>query len=173
MKKEKQLFLEEIKCQVAENPSFIIAQYEKLTANRANDFRRQMAKQGIQFEVVRKRMLAKACQQTGFSLSLQEMQGHIGVLSTVNDPMDAIKAVIKYSDANEKCFQLLAARFEGNMISKEAVEALSKLPSKDQLRSEFLGLLEAPMSQTLAVFEALLSSLVCCVDNKVKKDQGL
>jgi large subunit ribosomal protein L10 len=80
--------------------------------------------------------------------------------------------VTKYSEANEKCLQLLAARFEGHMISQEEVEALSRIPSKDQLRAQFLGLLEAPMSQTLGVIDALLSSLVCCVDNKVKKDQS-
>ncbi len=172
MKKEKQLFLEDIKSHVVANPSFIVAQYKKLTANQANEFRRQMQKQGVQFEVIRKRMLAKACSLAGFTLPLDVLEGHVGVLSTTNDPMDAVKAVLKYSDANEKCFNLLAARLEGQMILGEDVEALSKIPSKDELRAQFLGLLEAPMSQTLAVFEALLSSVVSCVDNKVKKEQG-
>jgi large subunit ribosomal protein L10 len=33
-----------------------------------------------------------------------------------------------------------------------------------------LAVLEAPLSQTLAVMEALLSSVVYCLDNKAKQD---
>lgn len=171
MKREKQLFLDDIKSQFEAQPSFILTQYVKMGANQANDFRRKMAKQGIQFEVMRKRMLVKACEKAGLSVPLDLLSGHIGVLFASNDPIDAVKTVLKYSDENAKCVEVLAARFEGNMISGKDIEALSKIPSKDELRAQFLGLLEAPMSQTLAVFDAILTSVICCVDNKAKKDE--
>ncbi len=49
MKQEKQLLLDEIKDRSQHAPSYLIAQYAKLSANKANEFRRQMAKIGGRF----------------------------------------------------------------------------------------------------------------------------
>lgn len=170
MKQEKQLLLDDIQSQIVSEPSFFIAKYVKLTANRANDFRRQMAKAGVNFEVVRKRVLLKAANSAGVTLTLDTLPGHIGVLFTQNDPIESAKAVLKYSGDNDNCVELLAARVEGHMIGGDDVKQLAKLPSKKEMQAQFLGLLEAPMSQTLAVFEALLTSVVYCVDNKTQQE---
>ena len=170
MKKEKQLLLDDIQTQIAGEPAFFIAQYVKLTANKANQFRREMAKVGVNFEVIRKRVLLKAASSAGIAISLDTLPGHIGVLFTRNDPIETAKAVLKYSSENDNCLELLAGRVEGRMIAAEDVKQLSKLPGKKEMQAQFLGLLEAPMSQTLAVFEALLSSVVYCVDNKIQKE---
>jgi large subunit ribosomal protein L10 len=170
MKNEKQLLLDEIKAQISSKPSFFLAQYSKLTANKANEFRREMAKFGVNFEVVRKRMLLKAAHNCGVTLTLETLKGHIGILSTDNDPVETTKAITKYSDDNNNCLELLVARVEGTMINQTDIKRLSKLPSKNEMRAQFLGLLEAPMSQTLSVFEALLTSVVHCVDNKAQKE---
>lgn len=170
MKKEKQLLLDDMQSQLTSEPVFFVAQYVKLDANKANQFRREMAKVGVNFEVIRKRVLLKAATTAGFALSLDTLPGHIGVLFTHNDPIETAKAVLKYSGDNDNCVELLAGRVEGHMIAADEVKQLAKLPSKKEMQAQFLGLLEAPMSQTLAVFEALLTSVVFCVDNKIQKE---
>ena len=172
MKREKELFLDEISSQVAEKPTFVITQYKKLTANQANKFRREVSKFGANFEVVKKRMLVKASEKIGVTIDEKTLDGHIGVLFTGEDPVEATKAIIDFSKDNDDCFDLVGARVEGALISKEDVHALSKIPPKDQLRAQFLGLLEAPMAETLGVMDALLSSVVYCVDNKINKAEG-
>jgi large subunit ribosomal protein L10 len=62
-------------------------------------------------------------------------------------------------------------QFDGNLYDSDAVEKLSKLPGKDEMRASLLGLFEAPMSQSLAVMEALLTSVIHCVENKRKNDE--
>jgi large subunit ribosomal protein L10 len=52
------------------------------------------------------------------------------------------------------------------MCSASDVEQISKLPGKDEMRSQFLGTLEAPLAQTLSVLEALLTSVMYCLENK-------
>ena len=167
MKKEKQLFLDQISDQVSSSPTFLVTQYAKLTANQANDFRRKMQNVGVSFEVFRKRMLLKAAEKAGVMLSLDMLPGHIGILFIEEDPIEATKAVLKFSDENNKCLELLGAQMEGHLISKEDVQALSKIPSKNVLRAQFLGLLEAPMAETLGVIDALLTSVVHCINNKI------
>lgn len=168
MKHEKQLLLDEIKVRIQESPSYLIAQYAKLTANKANEFRRQMAKIGVDFEVVRKRVLVKAAENAGISLEVDALPGHIGIILPKSDPVEATKAVLQYSSSNENCFQLLGGRVEGLLVDAQDMKRLSELPTKPEMRAQFLGLLEAPMAQTLAVMDALLSSVVYCLDNKSK-----
>lgn len=169
MKHEKQLLLDEIKAQIAQSPSYLLTQYFKLSANKANEFRREMAKIGVNFEVVRKRVLVKAAENAGIALTLDNLPGHIGIIMPKNDPIEATKAVLQYSESHDNCFQLLGGKVEGHLIGLEDMKRLAKLPAKREMQAQFLGLLEAPMSQTLAVMDALLSSVVFCLDNKSKE----
>jgi large subunit ribosomal protein L10 len=50
------------------------------------------------------------------------------------------------------------------------VELISKLPTLLEMRAQFLGLLEAPMTQTLGTIQAMLTSVIYCLDNKAKKE---
>ncbi len=72
----------------------------------------------------------------------------------------------------KKHVEVVGGRFEGKMYTGADVEKLSNLPSKDEMRAQFLSVLEAPMSQTLAVMEALLTSVVYCLDNKSKQEEA-
>ena len=60
----------------------------------------------------------------------------------------------------------MGGRFEGRMYAADQMVKLSTLPSKDEMRAQLLATLEAPMAQTLAVMEAVLSSVVYCLQNK-------
>lgn len=170
MKQEKQLLRDEIKNQLEKSGTFVIAQYSALTANKANEFRRSIAQYGASFEVVRKRVFLKALEQIGIKYDLKSLGGHIGLIFAAKDPVETTKVIRKFSDDNEKVLKLIGGRVEGQLISAQDVERLATLPSKDQMRASFLYLLEAPMAQTLSTMEALLSSVMYCLENKSKKE---
>lgn len=170
MRKEKQLLLDEIKGSLDKHTSFVLMSYSRLEANKANSFRREVAKLGGNVEVVRKRVLIKAAKNAGIDLDLEAMPGHIGLVFAGKEPFETTKYVFKFSEENEKSIAVVGGRFEGKMYSGSDVEKLSKLPSRDEMRAQFLSVLEAPMSHTLAVMEALLASVVYCLDNKCKQE---
>lgn len=173
MKAEKELLKKEIKDKLNQFHSFLVMQYAKLSANAANDFRRQIGKGGGDVEIARKRILIKAAEDVGISLDREQLGGHVGIVFLGDDPIEMTKTVFKFSQERGKAIQVLAGRFEGTLYSGEDVEQLSNLPNKDGMRAQLLGLFEAPMSQTLAVIEALLTSVPHCLENKVKlEDQG-
>lgn len=172
MKAEKELLKQEIRSKFDRYSSFIITQYKGLKANTANDFRRTIGKFGGEFEVVRKRVLIKAAEDAGIQLQLDDLGGHIGLVFLGQDAIESTKTVFKFSQDRDKILQVCGGRFDNQLYSGEDVEKLSKLPSKDEMRAQFLGLLEAPMAQTLAVMDAVLTSVVYCLDNKSKQEGG-
>lgn len=171
MKSEKGLLKKEIKDKFDRFQSFVIMQYAGLNANAANEFRRQMGKAGGDVEVVRKRVLIKAAEDAGIPLDQASLPGHIGIVFLGQDPVETTKMVFKFSQDREKVIQVVGGRFDGQMYTGADVERLSTLPSKDEMRAQFLSVLEAPLSQTLAVFEALLTSVPYCLENKGKQEE--
>jgi large subunit ribosomal protein L10 len=169
MRKEKQLLLDEIKEQIARQSSFVIMQYAGLKANKANSFRGEIAKLGGNVEVVRKRVLINAAKSAGIDFDLEALPGHIGLVFAGQDPLETAKAVFKFSEENEKAVTVVGGRFEGQLFNAADMDKLSKLPSKAEMRAQFLGLLEAPLAQTLGVMDAILASVVYCLDNKSKQ----
>ena len=171
MRKEKQLLLNEVKGQIDRFGSFVIMQYLKLSANKANEFRREVAKIGGNVGVIRKRILIKAAEAAGVVIDVESLPGHIGLVYAKADPIEMTKYVLKFGQDNDKAVNVIGGRFEGQLYNAADVEKLSKLPGKDEMRAQLLSVLEAPMAQTLAVMEALLSSVVYCLDNKSKLEQ--
>lgn len=172
MRQEKQFLLDEVKDQIEQFSSFVIMSYVGLTANSANDFRREIAKSGGSVEVVRKRVLIKAAQAVGIALDLEALPGHIGLVFVGKDPIETTKIVFKFSQDSNQAIQVVGGRFEGQLFSGQDIEALSKLPGKDEMRSQLLSTLEAPMAQTLAVMDAILSSVVYCLENKCQQESS-
>jgi large subunit ribosomal protein L10 len=166
MRPEKQLLLNEIKDKIAGSKAIVIASYKRLEPNAASMFRTNLAKTGGGLEVVKKRVLIKAAQDAGVALDPAQLQGHIAVVFANEDPVQTTKAVFQFCKENEEVLEVLGGRFEGAVCSAQDVEQISKLPSKDEMRAQFLGTLEAPLSQTLSVIEALLTSVMHCLENK-------
>jgi large subunit ribosomal protein L10 len=172
MRKEKQLLLNEVTEQLNQFPSFVIMRYARLSANQASLFRGEIAKVGGTVEVVRKRLLLKAAHVSGIALDLNALEGHIGLVFAGQDPIETTKVVYKFSKANEKAIEVIGGRFDGRLYSGVDVEKLSKLPGKQEMRAQLLAVLEAPMSNTLATMEALLTTLIWCLDNKSKEHKA-
>jgi large subunit ribosomal protein L10 len=166
MRPEKQLLLDEIKDQIDQSTMMVLASYQHMDPNLASQFRIILAQSGGQFEVVRKRILLKAAEAAGFILDLDQMPGHIGIVFTDRDPVQVTKTVYQFAKDHEEVLTIVAGRFEGRICSAGDVEQISKLPGRDEMRAQFLSTLEAPLAQTLAVIDALLTSLPHCLENK-------
>ncbi|NGX31449.1 MAG: 50S ribosomal protein L10 [Chlamydiae bacterium] len=170
MRKDKQLLLDEIKGYVDENSEFVITRYQKMDVTTINDFRRELTKKNAFFEVVKKRILAKALNEAKIQIE-EPLQGHIGVVFTKEDATDSLKTITDFAKGNKnENLELLAGFIDGKSLGKEEMVCLSKLPGKDQLRAQFLGVLSAPMTETLGVMQSLLTSIMILLENKIKKE---
>ena len=172
MRQDKQLLLDEIKDQIVGSDSFVVMRYLKLNANKANQLRKEVGKLGGNIGVMRKRVLIKAAEAAGISLDVKALPGHIGLVYAKNDPLELTKLVVKFGEDNDKSVEVVGGRIDGQLYNAADVNALSKLPGKDEMRAQLLSVFEAPMAQTLAVMDALLSSVVYCLDNKAKAESG-
>lgn len=170
MRAEKQFLLDEIKEKIEGSNGFIVARYRNFTPVKARAFRNEIAEMGGEFEVVKKRVLLKAASKLGIEFEGETFEGHVGVLFVDEDPLPLAKRAVKYGEDNDGALTVLAGRMEGQLMSAEEVVAVAKLPSKDELRAQLVGLLEAPMSQTVGTLNAVLTSVLHCLEAKANKE---
>lgn len=133
MIEEKQLLLDEVKEQIGVNPSFVIMRYEGLKANKAAEFRRDVAKFGGSVGVMRKRILLKAAKEAGIDLDSIDLAGHIGIVYSKEDPTEIVQYVFKFGQDNDKTIAIAGGYIDGQLYQAADVVKLSQLPSKDEM----------------------------------------
>lgn len=170
MREEKQLLLDEIKHKMLGAKALLWTRYQALKPNVSSNFRLQLAKTNGSFSAVRKRLLMKIAQEQGISLTRKMLEGHIGLVFA-EDPIATTKTIINFSKEHGEILEILGGTLEGQIYGAEDIKVLSELPSQDEMRAQFLGLLEAPMAQTLSVMEAILSSVIYCLENKSQEEK--
>lgn len=170
MREEKQLLLDEVKEKIQGSKGFIVTQYQNFNAQSARGFRDAVANANGEFEVVKKRVFVKAAELVGIKLNVSDFEGHIGVIFAKDDPTSLSKVALEYGENNDKSVLVVGGHIDGSLFSGEEVQAIARLPGLPELRSEFLGLLEAPMGQTVGLLQNLLTSVLYCLEEKSNKD---
>ncbi|MDE3045588.1 MAG: 50S ribosomal protein L10 [Verrucomicrobiota bacterium] len=171
MRAEKQFLLDEIKEKIDASTAFLVASYDKLPPNEGWGLRAKLAECGSLLEVVRKRVFVKAALQAGIQIDESLLKGHIGVVFINDlDPMAPAKALMKYSEENAKSVSVVLGKIEGKIVPGADVEALSRLPGRDEMRAQILALFVSPMAQMLAVVDAAMAGPLSVLEQQSQKE---
>jgi large subunit ribosomal protein L10 len=172
MRPEKQLLLDEIKENIEQSKALVVTQYNNLSPLMSWGLSSKLAKDNSFFQVVKKRLFIKAAKECGLVLSLDILEGNIAIAYFKDDLISPTKTIVQFGKENSNTIKVLSGRFEGQIYDAKDIEVLSKLPTLDVMRSQFLGLLEAPMTQTLSVMESMLTSIMYCLENKANENKS-
>ena len=154
------------------HPHFSLQNTVISNPNLINEFRVAITNTGGFYNIVKKRIFLKAAKEEGVPIEEGMLEGHIGIVYTGEDTVATTKAVYAFQSENVEKLEIIGGRYDGKMCSPDELKEISKLPSQDQMKAEVIGILEAPMIQTLTVLETLLKSPIYCLDNKIEKEQG-
>ncbi|MEM8728143.1 MAG: 50S ribosomal protein L10 [Chlamydiota bacterium] len=172
MRKEKQFLLDEMKDKLIQTVDFIMTSYRGIDPNTAWDFRISIIDSGGIFQVVKKRVFLKAAKEAGIEIDKEILKGHIGIVYSGSDTVATTKAVHKFKKENDKLLDILGGQFEGKLCSPGDLKEISALPSQEQMRAEFLGVMEAPLSELVSVMTGVMTGVVNCMDQQVQKKES-
>lgn len=171
MRSEKQFLLDDAESRVSTSGITVAFSYKGMNANTTSDFRDAIVSAGGSIYVMKKTMLVKAAKQAGLNLDLKELPGHIALMySDEDNAVASTKALYTFKKESGGLLEVLGGKFEGQPCKADDFEKISKLPTQDEMRAQMLSVFEAPMAQTLSVVEALLTSVMHCLENKAKEN---
>ena len=146
----------------------VVATYSKLTVAQDYELRKALRGAGAKYRVVKNTLAERAAKGTKVEEALQNLAGVTSIAYTTGDPVAMAKALTKYAkDTPEFTFKVGVV--EGKVISIKEIEALATMPSKDELMSKLLFLINAPAQRLVTAMNAVGRNLAVVVDQGVQQ----
>ena len=148
----------------------IIAEYRGLKVSEVTEIRKEIRKSAGEFKVIKNRLAKRAMKGTDWALLENQMKGPVGI-ATTTDPVTLAKVLTKFSETFP-ALKLKAGVMSGKLLGVKEIEALSKLPSKEELYAKMLGTLNAPASNLVRVLNAVPQKLALALKAISEKKQA-
>lgn len=145
---QKERVVEELGRVFEESGVVVVAHYEGLTVAEMQDLRGRARAAGASIRVAKNR-LARIALEGKECASIAEHLSGMTVLAFSEDPVAAARVAEDFAGDNEKLV-ILGGAMGGNALDRKGVEAVSKMPSRDELLAAIAGLLGAPASNLAA-----------------------
>lgn len=154
-REQKQKDLDALTEQLSKATSAMIVSFSKLSVNKDQEFRNQLRAAGATYQVVKNTLARRAAKGTPFEQAEEFFKGVTAIAWTDTDPVVLSKTVSKFVKDNAELFTLKAGVVEGKVYDAKQVNVLASLPSKEELVSKILFLLNAPAQRLATVIQAV------------------
>jgi large subunit ribosomal protein L10 len=150
--------------------SLIVATYSKLTVAQDYELRKTLRSSGAKYRVVKNTLAARAAKGTKVEEALKTLEGVTSIAYTEGDPVALAKALSKYAKDNPE-FSFKAGVVEGRVVSIKEIESLATMPSKEEIYSKLLFLMQAPAQRLVTVMNAVGRDLAVVINQGVEKNK--
>ena len=150
--------------------SVIVTTYSKLTVAQDYELRKALRSSGAKYRVVKNTLAARASKGTKVEEALKDLSGVTSIAYTEGDPVALAKALSKYAKDNPE-FTFKAGVVEGRVVSIKEIDALATMPSKEEIYSKLLFLINAPAQRLVTVMNAVGKDLAVVINQGVEKNK--
>ena len=153
-----------------ENVSHIfLCNFNGLTVESDTNLRKDIRDNGGTYKVVKNTLLKLAFNGSSFDQLGDHLKGNTAIAYHNDDLVTIAKLISKHAKDNEK-FTFKAGVVEGQVVEVKDLETISNLPSKEELLSKLLYLLNYPI-QGLAVYLNGVTRNLAVVLDQVKQQK--
>ncbi|MEM6440492.1 MAG: 50S ribosomal protein L10, partial [Pseudomonadota bacterium] len=144
--------------------------YARMTVAEMQDFRGRMRDAGGSVRVAKNR-LAKIALKGTPSEGLSEHLAGQTVLAYAEDPVTPAKVVEAYAKVNDKLV-IIGGAMGAELLDAKGVEALAKMPSREEVLSSIVGALMAPGANLAAAVTAPATNLAGILKTLTEKEDA-
>jgi large subunit ribosomal protein L10 len=161
-REQKAAAIEEVAGQIQESEAVFAVDYRGISVPQAAELRTRLTEAGARFRVVKNTLTQRAADQAGAEPLKEVLEGPTAftfVLADGGDVALAAKALATFRrETNLLAFK--GGLMNGDALSVEQLEALSKLPSLDVLHGQLVGVIASPITGLVRGLNALIQGLV-------------
>ena len=169
-KAEKKAQAEQLRSQLANVSTVILSTFQGITVEQDTQLRRAVEAAGGHYEVVKNTVAERAAEGTPTEGLLKDLKGTNSIAYTQTDPVSLAKILTKVAK-DVPAFQFRAGWVEGRVISIQEIGQLATLPSKEELISKIMFMLNAPAQRIATAMAALPRNLAVVTSEAVKANK--
>jgi len=167
---EKQADLDRLKSELAKVSTVILTTFQGIKVDQDTKLRRAVQAAGGKYKVVKNTLAERAGAGTPAENLLKNLRGTNSIAYTETDPVALAKAITKIAK-DVPAFQFKAGVVEGRVVSIADIKQLANLPSRDELISKIMFLLNAPAQRIAVALNALPRNLAVTVNEAIKANK--
>ncbi|MGB7534976.1 MAG: 50S ribosomal protein L10 [Azonexus sp.] len=150
---DKKAVVAEVSAQVADAQTIAIAEYRGIEVGDLTVLRRKARESGVYLRVLKNTLVRRAVAGTPFAGLADHMVGPL-IYSVSADPVAAAKVLSDFAKTNDKLV-LKAGSYAGKVLDRAGVQALASVPSREELLSKLLYVMQAPVAGFVRALDAL------------------
>jgi large subunit ribosomal protein L10 len=167
---EKQEDLDKLKVELAKVSTVILTTFQGISVEHDTQLRRAVQAAGGKYQVVKNTLAERAGAGTPAEGLLKNLSGTNSIAYTYTDAVALAKALTKIAK-DVPAFQFRAGLVEGRVISIAEIQQLANLPSKEELLSKIMFLLNAPAQRIAMALNALPRNAAVVISEAVKANK--
>ena len=143
--------------------SAMVVSFNKLTVTKDQEFRNKLRESGAKYQVVKNTIARLAVKDTQFAEATPHFKGVTGLAWTDQDAVVLSKLVTKFVKENADVYTFKAGVVEGKVYDAKQVETIANLPSKEELISKFMFVVNAQAQRIATVINAVPRDLAVVI----------
>jgi large subunit ribosomal protein L10 len=172
-KEQKAAAIEEVAGQIQESEAVFAVDYRGISVPQAAELRTRLTEAGARFRVVKNTLTQRAADQAGAESLKEFLVGPTAFTFVVAEQGDvalAAKALATFRRQHE-VIAFKGGIMNGDPLTAEQLEELSRLPARDVLHGQLVGMIASPITGLVRTLNALISGLAIQLGQI--RDQGL
>ena len=169
-KNDKKKDIDALRQDLEKSKNLFVTGYERLRVDQDFELRKAVRGVGGKYRVIKNNLAEKASEGTAAEAVLKGLRGMTSLAYTTKDPVALAKALTTYAKANPT-FTFKAGLVEGRVIDIKAITDLANMPSREQILSKLLFLINAPAQRLVTAMNAVGRNLAVVVDQGVKENK--
>ena len=150
----KQPIVAEISEAIKDAQSVVLVDYRGLTVEQDTNLRKQLREAGVTYKVYKNTMMNFAFKGTDFEQIAPYLEGPSAIAISTTDATAPARILAKFAK-DAKALEIKAGVVEGNVYDATGMQAISQIPSRDELISKLLGSLQSPITNFARVMNQL------------------
>ena len=160
----------EVAAQIEQAEAVFAVDPTGISVEQAADLRGRLLEADATLRVVKNRLTHRSAEQAGAQALTQLLVGPTALTFVRGDVALAAKALAGFR-RDSQLLVFKGGTMNGEALSVEQMEALSRLPSREQLQSQFVGVLAAPVTGLVRGLAALIAGVAVAL--RQIEEQGL
>jgi large subunit ribosomal protein L10 len=171
-KEQKAAVVEEVAGAIKEAEAIFAVDYRGISVPQAKELRTTLTNAGARFRVVKNTLTERAADKAGAD-SLKELLDGPTAFTFVaadGDVALAAKALAQFKRQNQ-VLDFKGGTMGGEVLTVEQIESLARLPGRDQLHGQLVGVVASPITTLVRGLASMISGLA--IQLKQIEEQGL
>lgn len=168
---EKESFVSGLRERVLKAPVVYLTDFTGLDVKSITKLRRSLKEQGAEYVVVKNRLAKLAFDDTELPNIFEDLTGPTGVVFGT-DAVGPAKTIVDFAKEHDSKPAVKLGILDRQVLDSQQIDRLARLPSREVLLAQLVGVLEAPMAQLAAALEGKLQEMAGLLDALKQERQG-